>query len=52
MSKKADLDNHSRQLDPRQDPYWQSRGYPAAPSQPTSTEPAPPQAPPPPPKKT
>jgi len=24
---KADLDNYSRQLDPENDAYWQSRGY-------------------------
>lgn len=23
----ADLDNHSRQLNPEHDAYWQSRGY-------------------------
>lgn len=26
MSKKDDLDNHSRQMDPEHDAYWQSRG--------------------------
>lgn len=27
MSKKDDDDNRSRQLDPENDAYWQSRGY-------------------------
>lgn len=27
MSKKDDGDNRSRQLDPENDAYWQSRGY-------------------------
>lgn len=26
MSNKDDLDNHSRQLDPENDAYWDSRG--------------------------
>jgi len=26
MGTKEDLDNHSRQLDPEHDAYWQSRG--------------------------
>lgn len=41
----ADQDNRSRQLDPQQDAYWQSRGRPEKPE-------SAPQAPPPPsPKK-
>lgn len=27
MIRKADLDNHSRQLDPEHDAYWRSRGW-------------------------
>jgi hypothetical protein len=27
LTHKSDLDNHSRQLDPECDEYWQSRGY-------------------------
>ena len=34
----AELDNHSRQLDPQQDAYWQSRGMP---EKPESAPPAP-----------
>lgn len=31
MGTKDDLDNHSRQLDPENDAYWQSRGEPGRP---------------------
>ena len=34
----ADRDHRSRQLDPQQDPYWQSRGLPGKPE---SSEPPP-----------
>jgi hypothetical protein len=27
MSKQSDLDNHSNQLNPENDAYWESRGY-------------------------
>jgi len=27
MSRKDNLDNHSRQCDPEHDAYWQSRGW-------------------------
>jgi hypothetical protein len=27
MSTKSDMDNHSNQLNPNNDAYWESRGY-------------------------
>lgn len=27
MSSKSDMDNHSNQLNPNNDAYWESRGY-------------------------
>lgn len=33
MSKKHDLDNHSNQMNPNNDAYWQSRGHEERPSE-------------------
>lgn len=39
MSRKDDQDNHSNQLNPNNDTYWESRGYEERPSDWEETQP-------------